>query len=182
MTPTDFWLDIGAGSDAEHWAATPAPPGVRRIALDPLITSGRVRSGTLAPLPADVLRLGAELRPPGSVDPGKEASYLPFRSGSLAWVHCGYVLHLFLELRELLAAESHRVLRDGGELTVLLPHFGESRSDTIIRETHAVLQACFGSAVLAEYRGAASTFWADLYRGRSFEIRCVKRDEARAEG
>ena len=50
MQVSEFWLDIGSGIDAEHWSATAAPAGVRRVALDPLFTSGMVTSGRLSAL------------------------------------------------------------------------------------------------------------------------------------
>src|SRR5690242_4616569 len=107
----DYWLDVGAGMDAEHWVACPAPAGVRMVAMDPLLTSGMVASGRLATLPREIRRVGAEVRPPGSVEAGREQAYLPFNDGTFAHVHCGFVLHLYLETLELLAAEVHRVLR-----------------------------------------------------------------------
>ena len=54
----EYWLDIGAGMDADHWAACGGQPDLCRLAMDPLITSGRVASGRLKPLPPDILRLG----------------------------------------------------------------------------------------------------------------------------
>ena len=56
-TPSEFWLDIGAGIEAEHWASTAASPGVRRVALDPLLTSGMVLSGRLPSLSPDICQM-----------------------------------------------------------------------------------------------------------------------------
>src|SRR5579872_6117279 len=99
----EYWLDIGSGIDAEHWMAVPAREGVRRVAMDPLLTYGMIASGRLAPVAPDILRVGAEIRPERSVEAGKQPSYLPFRDGAFARVHCGFVLHLYLEILELLA-------------------------------------------------------------------------------
>jgi hypothetical protein len=171
---TTWWLDLGSGIDAEHWTATPATPGVRRVAMDPLITSGMVASGRLAPLPPDILRVGAEIRPEGSVEAGKQRSFLPFRNGLVALVHCGFVLHLYLETLDLLAEETHRVLTPGGMLEVLLPHFGDSRSESILQQTEAVLQQVYGAVTLERYAGPNTTFWADLYRERTYRISSAK--------
>jgi SAM-dependent methyltransferase len=170
----DYWLDIGAGIDAEHWASSPAPAGVRRVALDPLLTSGMVTSGRLAALPRDILRVGAEVRPQRSVEAAKQRAYLPFKSGVFAHVHCGFVLHLYLETLELLAAEVHRVLQPGGTLDVLLPHFGDLHSERNLERTEIELRLRFGNAALSRFEGPFSTFWADLYRDRTYRIRCCK--------
>jgi hypothetical protein len=168
----EFWLDVGSGIDAEHWSAAPAAPGVRRVAMDPLLTSGMIGSGRLAPLPPDILRVGAEVRSPGSVEAGKRQSFLPFCSSVFTRVHCGYVLHLYLEALDLLAEEAHRVLQHGGMLEVLLPHMGDLRSERLIQRTEDVLQRTFGNAELTRYAGPFSTFWADLYQDRSYRIEC----------
>lgn len=160
--------------DAEHWCATPCPPGVRRVALDPLLTSGMVTSGRLAALPADILRIGAEIRPPQSVEAGKQLSFLPFRSGVFQRVHCGFMLHLYLEVLDLLAEEAHRVLRPGGELVVLLPHMGDPHSEQTLHHTQQVLRGTFGNGTLERYAGPCNTFWADLYQDRTYELRCRK--------
>jgi len=171
---TKYWLDVGAGMDAEHWASFPAPEGVRRVALDPLLTSAMVASGRLASLPCDILRVGAEVRPERSVEAGRELSYLPFRCGAFAHVHCGFVLHLYLETLELLVAEVHRVLRPGGTLHVLLPHFGDLHSERLVQRTEIELHLRFGNAALTRFEGPYSTFWADLYRDRTYQIHCCK--------
>jgi SAM-dependent methyltransferase len=167
---TIWWLDLGSGIDAENWAATPAPPRVRRIAMDPLITSGMVESGRLAPLPPDILRVGAEIRPEGSVEAGKQRSFLPFQDGLFTLVHCGFVLHLYLETLELLAQETHRVLAPGGTLEVLLPHFGDSRSEGILARTEAVLREVYGWVTVERFQGPYTTFWAELYRDRTYRL------------
>ncbi|HEU4753438.1 MAG TPA: hypothetical protein VFU47_10065 [Armatimonadota bacterium] len=169
-----FWLDVGSGIDAEHWAASAPPEGVRRIAMDPLLTPGMIGSGRLQPLPPDVLRVGGEVRPPGSVEAGKEQSFLPFRSGSITRVHCGFLLHLYLELLDLLAEEAHRVLAPGGELTVLLPHLGDLRTERALQHTEEVLRRTFGNAEVGRYPGPFDTFWSDLYQDRTYQIRCRK--------
>lgn len=169
-----YWLDIGAGIDAEHWAATPAPSGVRRVALEPLLTSGMIGSGRLASLPPGVLRVGAELRPQQSVETGKPRSYLPFRDGAFARVHCGFVLHLYLEILELLAEESHRVLQPGGQLDVFLPHFGDGRSEGIVDYTQQVLERRFGTVEIRRHRGPFTSFWADLYQDCTIHLLCWK--------
>src|SRR6185437_2905815 len=89
--------------------------------MDPLLTCGMIASGRIAPLAPDILRVGGELRPEHSTEQGKQASFLPFRDAAFARVHCGFLLHLYLELLPLLAEEAHRILVPGGELTVLLP-------------------------------------------------------------
>jgi hypothetical protein len=170
----EWWLDLGAGIDAEHWTATAAPPGVRRIAMDPLLTSGMVTSGRLVSLPRDIFRVGGELRPANSVEADKQPSFLPFADKAFTRVHCGFVLHLYLEVLELLVEETHRVLQTGGELTVFLPHFGDSRSDAICRQTVAALRARFGEPKLEPFRGPFTTFWADLYQDKTLLIRCIK--------
>jgi SAM-dependent methyltransferase len=174
-----FWLDIGSGIDAEHWAATAAPPGVRLVAMDPLLTSGMIQSGRLQALPERILRVGGEVRPPGSVEAGKERSFLPFRSGAFQRVHCGFVLHLYLECLDLLAEEAHRVLEPGGELTVLLPHLGDLRSEQLIQRTEEVLRHTFGAAELSRFEGPFHTFWADLYRDRSYRLMSRKATSSR---
>jgi SAM-dependent methyltransferase len=170
----EFWLDLGAGMDAEHWLASPPSAGVRRIAMDPLLTSGMVASGRLAPLPADILRIGGEIRPEHSVELGKARAYLPFRDATFAQVHCGFVLHLYLETLELLAAEVHRVLQPGGTLDVLLPHFGDLHSERVLQRTEDELHRRFGDATLTRFEGPFTTFWADLYRDRTYLIRSRK--------
>jgi hypothetical protein len=172
----EFWLDIGSGIDAEHWAATGAPPGVRKVALEPLLTSGRVESGRLAPLPPEILRVGGEVRPAQSVEAGKQLSFLPFRSEVFARVHCGFVLHLYLECLELLAEESRRVLRPGGELRVLVPHFGDSHSEAIRRRTTEAFRAAYGEVEASLFAGPFTSFWADLYQGKTYQLRCIKGD------
>jgi SAM-dependent methyltransferase len=175
---TEWWLDLGAGIDAEHWSATPASPGVRRIAMDPLLTSGMVESGRLAVLPPDIRRVGAELRPENSVEAGKQPSLLPFADDAFSRVHCGFVLHLYLEVLDLLAEEAHRVLKLGGELTVLVPHFGDARSEGIVRSTIEALRRRFGEPRLAPFEGPFTSFWADLYRNKTLLINCRKEQMA----
>lgn len=170
----DYWLDLGAGIDAEHWAASGAPPGVRLVAMDPLLTSGMVISGRLAPLPGQILRVGAEIRPQQSVEAGKQAAFLPFRDQTFVLVHCGFLLHLYLETLELLVSEVHRVLRPGGTLHVLIPHFGDLHSERILTRTVDELQTRFGNAVDSRFAGPFTTFWADLYQNRTYQIRCQK--------
>jgi hypothetical protein len=170
----EYWLDIGAGADAERYAAEPAPPGVIRVALDPLITTGMIDSGRLAPLPPDIRRVGGEIRPPHSVESGKHASFLPFRSGVFTRVHCGFMLHLYLELLGLLAEESRRVLLPGGELEVLLPHFGDGDSERNLRHTEQVLRGTFGSVRRERFSGPYHSFWADLYQDRTYRLTCVR--------
>jgi SAM-dependent methyltransferase len=170
----EFWLDVGAGIDAEHWAAIPALPGVRRVALDPLLTPGMIASGRLAVVAPDILRVGGEVRPEHSTEAGKQRSYLPFRDGVFARVHCGFVLHLYLEVLDLLALETHRVLKPGGELTVLLPDLADGRTGQAIRDAERALRGCFGAAEVSRYGGKATTFWTDLYAGRVFQIHCRK--------
>lgn len=176
----EYWLDLGAGIDAEHWSATPVPPDVLRIALDPLLTTGMVESGRLAPLPSDIQRVGAELRPPGTASTGsagKSHSFLPFRSGLFAYVHCGFLLHLYLELLDLLALETYRVLTPGGTLRVLLPHLGDAACQANLEHTTAVLHRQFGNTERRPFTGPFTTFWADLYRDCTFEICCRKPTE-----
>lgn len=172
---SEFWLDIGAGINAEHWAAGRVPSVVRRIAMDPLLTSAMVESGRLEPLPPDVIRVGAELRPERSVETGKQPSYLPFADGSLARVHCGFVLHLYLEILHRLASEAHRVLRPGGVLEVILPDLGDPRSQQILDTTELALREAFGNSRRSRYEGPFDTFWADLYQDRAWILRCWKR-------
>jgi SAM-dependent methyltransferase len=168
----EYWLDLGSGIDAEHWCAAPAPPGVRLVALDPLMTSGMVDSDRLGPLPPYVFRVGAEIRPDHSVEAGKQCSYLPFRDAVFTHVHCGFVLHLYLETLELLAEEVFRVLKPGGSLDVLLPHFGDFHSERNLQHTSDVLEARFGYATTSRFAGPFTTFWADLYRDRTYVLRC----------
>ena len=168
----EYWLDLGAGKDAEHWCASPAPPGVRRVALDPLITSGMVVSGRLEAVPPDVLRVGAEIRPEHSVEAGKQRSYLPFRDAVFTHVHCGFVLHLYLETLELLTEEVFRVLAPGGTFEVLVPHFGDLHSERTLQRTTDVLEARFGPVELSRFSGPFTTFWADLYRDKTYLLRC----------
>ena len=172
---SEFWLDVGAGIEAEHWAATPAPPGVRQVAVDPLLSSGMIASGRLPRLPDGVLRVGAEVRPSGSVEKERSRSYLPFRDRVFAHVHCAFLLHLYLELLELVAEETHRVLRPGGTLTVLLPHLGDLRCEQLLHRTEQVLSRHYGAAQLTRYGGPFTTFWADLHRDRTYAIWCVRR-------
>lgn len=174
MAAREYWLDIGAGVDAEHWAATPAPDGVLRVALDPLLTSGMVESGRLVRLPADIRRVGGEVRPAGSVEAGKSHSFLPFRSEVFTHVHCGFVLHLYLETLDLLAEECFRVLRPGGTVNLLLPHFGDSASTANLSHTQQVFRESFGNAERSRFEGPFTTFWADLYRDRTYRICCIK--------
>jgi len=171
---TEFWLDIGSGIDAEHWTATTTPAGVRLVALDPLFTSGMVASGRMAALPPAILRVGGEVRPAQSVESGKQLSFLPFGAGSFTRVHCGFMLHLYLETLELLAEECRRVLKPGGELEVVLPHFGDSHSEGVRLKTLEVLQRTFANAEASAFEGPFTTFWGDLYRDKSCRIRCVK--------
>ena len=176
----EYWLDLGAGIDAEHWMATPAPPGVLRVALDPLLTVGMVESGRLAPLPPDIQRVGGELRPPGSSAQGgspRAHSFLPFRNGLFRHVHCGFLLHLYLELLDLLALETYRVLAPGGSLRVLLPHMGDPASEANIQHTITVLRAQFGNLEMRRFAGPYTTFWADLYQDRTFELLCIRPSE-----
>jgi len=170
----EFWLDIGAGMDAEHWAATPPPPGVLQVAMDPLLTSGMIGSGRLALLPSRILRVGAEVRPHGSVEKERARSFLPFRDSVFTQVHCGFVLHLYLETLELLAEEAHRVLRPGGGFTVLIPHLGDLRCEQAVQRTEWVLREQFGTVELDWFAGPFTTFWADLYRGRTYAIHCTR--------
>ena len=170
----EYWLDLGSGTDAEHWVATHAPPGVRRVALDPLITSGMIASGRLAPLPPGILRVGGEIRPPHSLERDRERSYLPFRDAAFTRVHCGFLLHLYLELLDLVAEETYRVLAPGGDLTVLLPHFGDADSSRNLERTIAALRGRFGNAGVSRYSGPWTTFWADLYRERTYQLTCRK--------
>jgi hypothetical protein len=170
----EYWLDVGAGIDAEHWMATPAPEGVRRVAMDPLLTSGMILSGRLAPLPPGIFRVGGEIRPSNSVEKDRPGSGLPFRSGAFTRVHCGFVLHLYLEVLGLLAEEARRVLAPQGEFTALLPHFGDARSERILEQTLGAFRNRFGNGELARFQGPFTTFWADLYQGRTFRIRCRK--------
>jgi SAM-dependent methyltransferase len=171
---TEYWLDLGSGMDAEHWCATPCPPGVRRVAIDPLITSGMIESGRLAVLPTDVRRVGAEIRPERSVEKGRQRSFLPFRDDTFQRVHCGFVLHLYLETLDLLAEEAYRVLRPEGELTVLLPHFGTVESERTLQRTEDALRRVFGDVLLARFEGPFTTFWADLYRDKTYRLFCRK--------
>jgi SAM-dependent methyltransferase len=171
---SEFWLDLGAGKDAEHWAATPGLAGVLRVALDPLITPEMVESGRVSPLPADILRVGAEIRPSNSVEAGKGYSGLPFRDAAFTYVHCGFVLHLYLEILELLVAEVHRVLLPGGRFEVLMPHFGHADSERNLAATERELRRVFGNVERDRFPGPFSTFWADLYRDRTFRFRCEK--------
>lgn len=170
----EYWLDLGSGMDAEHWAASIPDPGVWQVALDPLLTSGMVASGRLSALPARILRLGGELRPTASVEADKSRSFLPFRDATFGRIHCGFVLHLYLETLELLVEEAWRVLTPGGTLTVLLPHFGDTRSECILARTEASLRNRFGNLELRRFEGPFTTFWADLYRGRTYELQVRK--------
>ncbi len=173
----EWWLDLGAGIDAEHWAASPASPGVRRIAMDPLLTSGMVESGRLAVLTPDIRRVGAELRPVNSVEAGKPPSFLPFADEAFTRVHSGILLHHYLEVLDLLVEESYRVLKPGGELTVLAPHFGDARSDGIVRSTSEALRRRFEEPRFTPFEGPFTTFWADLYRDKTLQILVRKHDE-----
>lgn len=161
--------------DAEHWEASEAPAGVCRVAMDPLITSGMIEAGRLAPLRRDIRRVGAELRPGRSVEPGRPPSFLPFRNSTFTHVHCGFVLHLYLELLDLLAGEVCRVLRPGGELVVLLPHFADLDSEVNLRHTERTLTTHFGAGQRTRFAGPFTTFWADLYRDRTFCLRFRKK-------
>jgi SAM-dependent methyltransferase len=173
----DYHLDLGSGLDAEHWEAVELPPHIRPIALDPLFSSAMVESGRMARLRPGVQRIGAEIRPAGSVEHGKQQSFLPFRSGAIAHVHCGFVLHLYLETLELLAAEVWRVLRPHGSLDVLLPHFGDPDSERTLRRTRDELQHWFGAVTVERYTGPFNTFWVDLYRDRTCRLFCRKPGE-----
>lgn len=173
---SEWWLDLGAGIEAEHWSASPATPRVRRIAMDPLLTSGMVGSGRLTVLTPDIRRVGAELRPENSVEADKQPSFLPFGNEAFTRVHCGFVLHLYLEVLDLLVEETYRVLKPGGELTVLLPHFGDARSDGIVRNTVAALRRRFEAPRLTPYEGPFTTFWGDLYRDKTLRIVSRKPD------
>lgn len=170
----DYWLDVGAGIDAEHWTASGAPPGIGLVAMDPLLTSGMVISGRLAPLPSQIRRVGAEIRPPQSLEAGKQAAFLPFRHQTFVHVHCGFVLHLYLETLELLVSEVHRVLKPGGTLHVLIPHFGDLHSERILTRTVDELQTRFGDAEVSRFAGPFTTFWADLYQDRTYQIQCTR--------
>lgn len=176
MSLRECWLDLGSGINAEHWAATEAPARVLRVAMDPLLTSGMIASGRLEPLPRGVLRVGAEVRPEGSVEAGKARSFLPFRDEVFIRVHCGYVLHLYLETLELLVAECYRVLRPGGEFEVLLPHFGDAHSEGVHRRTRREMEACFGAVEASRFAGPFTTFWADLYQDRTYLLRSIRRE------
>jgi len=171
---TTYWLDLGAGIDAEHWQGVEAPHGVVRIALDPLLTTSMVASGRLAALPPGVVRVGAEIRPEHSVESGKARSFLPFREGSISHVHCGFMLHLYLETLEILAAEAWRILRPCGTLEVLVPHFGDDHSDAILRRTHEELKRWFDDVIVSRHAGPFISFWADLYRDRTYTLTCRK--------
>lgn len=171
---SEFWLDVGSGMDAEHWSALEVPANVRRVAMDPLMTSGMITSGRLAKLDARILRVGGEIRPPHSLEPGKELSFLPFRSGVFHRVHCGFMLHLYLELLELLAEETHRVLVPGGRLEVMIPHFGDAHSEGIRRRTTATFERCYGTVEVTPFAGPFTTFWGDLYRDKTYRIACVR--------
>jgi hypothetical protein len=178
--PREYWLDLGAGMDAEHWASTPAPPGVLRVAMDPLLTSGMIASGRLAPLPPDIQRVGGELRPPGTPEmgcAGRMHSFLPFRNGLFTHVHCGFLLHLYLEVLDLLALETYRVLAPGGTLRVLMPHLGDAASEATLARTAAVLSARFGGVETRRFAGPFNTFWSDLYQDRTYELLCVRSPE-----
>ena len=170
----EYWLDIGAGMDAEHWASTAAPERVRRVAIDPLLTSGMVQSGRLAPLPPDIFRIGAEIRPVRSVEHDKQRAYLPFRDAVFQHVHCGFMLHLYLETLEVLVTEAHRVLLPGGTFQVLVPHFGDGHSESILFHTEAALRKTFPEVRLEHFQGPFTTFWADLYRDRTYSLCCRK--------
>jgi len=170
----EYWLDVGAGVDAEHWAATPAPAYVCRVAMDPLLTSGMAASGRLAALPPDMRRVGGEIRPERSVEAGKAPSFLPFRSDVFTRVHCGFVLHLYLETLERLVDETHWVLLPSGELEVFIPHFGDVRSEQIIQRTTSQLEIRYGRVEVRRAAGPFTTFWADLYRDCTYRLVCRK--------
>ncbi|MGV3719842.1 MAG: hypothetical protein ACO1SX_02940 [Actinomycetota bacterium] len=170
----DFHLDLGAGIDAEHWTAAAPASNVRLIAMDPLITTGMTEAGRLARLRPDILRVGAEIRPARSVERGKQQAFLPFRSGAIAHVHCGFMLHLYLETLEVLVAEVWRVLRLGGTLEVLLPHFGDIDSERTLQRTQDELARWFGKVSVARFDGPFTTFWGDLYQDRTYRLTCRK--------
>ena len=176
VTPhrTRFRLDIGAGIECEHWIAAPPPGGVVAVGLDPLLTAGMVDSGRLQPLPASILRVGGELRPSRSVEKGRPASSLPFRDASFEWVHCGFLLHLYLEIMPLLVRETFRVLAPQGTAEFLIPHMGDTRSDRLISETREEFLRVFGTVQFTRFQGPFTSFWADLYRDRTFLLRCQK--------
>jgi ubiquinone/menaquinone biosynthesis C-methylase UbiE len=171
---SDYHLDLGAGIDAEHWQARAPVSGVRLIAMDPLITTGMVEAGRLARMRPDILRVGAEVRPARSVEQGKQQAFLPFRSGSIAHVHCGFMLHLYLETLEVLVAEVWRVLRTDGTLEVLLPHFGDLDSERTLQRTQDELERWFGGVTVGRCDGPFTTFWADLYQDRTYRLTCRK--------
>jgi hypothetical protein len=134
-----------------------------------------VESGRLAPLPPDIFRVGAEVRPPGSVEAGKVLSFVPFRSDVLRRVDFVFMLLLFLEVLDLMAEVGHRVLKPGGELTVLLPHFGDLDSERNLQHTEGVLRRTFGEVEVDRYPGPFTSFWSDLYQDRTYRLRCVRR-------
>lgn len=172
----EFHLDIGAGIDAEHWRTHPVREGVRLVAMDPLLTSSMVASGRLASVPPHIRRVGAEVRPTGSVEPGKARSFLPFRSDCVTHIHCGYVLHLYLEILELLVAEAWRVLRPAGTIEILVAHLGNDDSAGILQRTERELRHWFAEVEVEPFRGPCTTFWADLYRDRTFRLSGRKGD------
>lgn len=142
--------------------------------MDPLISSAMAESGRLARLRPGILRVGAEIRPAGSVEQEKQRAFLPFRSGAITHVHCGFVLHLYLETLELLAAEVWRVLRPEGSFEVLFPHFGDLHSERTLQRTRDELQRWFGEVTVERFAGPFTTFWADLYQDRTFRLSCRK--------
>ncbi len=177
MALREWWLDVGSGINAEHWVATPASEGVLRLAMDPLLTSGMIASGRLETLSPNVRRVGAEVRPEHSVETGKARSFIPFRDAVFTRVHCGFVLHLYLEALGLLVAECYRVLRPGGVFEALLPHFGDAHSDGIHRSTRREMEERFGAVEVTRFEGPFTTFWADLYRDRTYLLRSVRRHD-----
>lgn len=165
---------MGAGIEAEHWVSTPAPAGTRRVALDPLLTAGMVASGPLAALPAGIWRVGGEIVPECPLERGRRPSYLPFSDAVFEQVHCGFLLHLYLEITEALAGEVYRVLAPGGTCVLLLPDLRDGRTEAAIRHTQRAFGSRFGAAAVTRYPGPFTTFWSDLYRDRTWRVACVR--------
>jgi hypothetical protein len=67
-------------------------------------------------------------------------------------------------------------------LTVLLPQLGDLRSEQLIQRTEEVLRHTFGAAELSRFDGPFHTFWADLYRDRSYRIVSRKTSLGTASG
>jgi len=157
-----WWLDLGSGMEAEWWRAEPVPPGVRVIAVDPLLTNRMVQSGRPGSAPAGVERVGAELD-------GARGG-LPFRDAVFERILCAFMLHLYLSTLDQAVQEFRRLLLPGGEAIILLPHLGDGRSEEILFTTRRRFAAVFGDATLELYSGPLASFWADLYRGRTWQV------------